>query len=342
MRRVLGCVCVFALCLGTLLASPAHAARLEFTAFGPTAVASSSTEHCGLTASASWSVPQRKDVVLVITDTAGTFVASGNVVAGGTGVTSSETSVLVAHGTARTLVGSLHQWDARKSSIGRRLASSAPAHFDAAICNRVIGTTGDGPDANIDPDPLLRVANPAGESSLGDILADAQLWATSGATWPTSNGAPAVLSFVNASTIRAEIGAGDITYGEAFAVQPFAIPLVTMDMTGANIDAVLEQQFASNGPGVLQIPAALSYDRSSTPSSNRVTSILVNGVPLDPAATYRVTLNKPLADGGDGFNVFLTGTNRFEGETNTDVFTRYIEWLQTVAPGPQNRITVVA
>ena len=116
----------------------------------------------------------------------------------------------------------------------------------APIENRVIGTA----TAAARPGPQ----NAAGESSLGDIIADAQLWATSGPTWPAANGAPAVVSFMNAGGIRADINAGPITYGEAFSVQPFANVLVTMDMTGAEIDALLEQQF-QGGNGMLQIPA---------------------------------------------------------------------------------------
>ena len=198
----------------------------------------------------------------------------------------------------------------------------------APVENRVIGTA---------TAPLLRAANTAGESSLGDIIADAQVWATSGAGW--TNGAPAVISFMNAGGIRSDINAGPITYGEAFTVQPFANVLVTMDMTGADIEAVLEQQFAG-GNGVLQIPASLTYVRTdSAPAGDKVSNVRVNGVPLDPSATYRVTVNNFLADGGDGYSVFRNGTNRFVGEIDLDAFSRYVEDLGTVNPGPQNRIT---
>ena len=64
-----------------------------------------------------------------------------------------------------------------------------------------------------------------------------------------ANGAPAVISFMNSGGIRSDINVGPITYGEAFNVQPFANVLVTMDMTGAQIDALLEQQF-TGGNGV--------------------------------------------------------------------------------------------
>ncbi len=208
--------------------------------------------------------------------------------------------------------------------------------------NRVIGTTGDGPDAGTDPDPLLRDNNAAGESSLGDIIADAQLWATSGPGW--TNGAPAVVSFMNAGGIRAAINAGQITYGEAFSVQPFANVLVTMDMTGAQIQAVLEQQF-NGGNGVLQIPASLTYTRTAAGAAGAagdlVSNVQINGVPLNLAATYRVTVNNFLADGGDTYPQFRNGTNRYVGEIDLDAFSRYIESLGTVSPGPQNRITFV-
>ena len=202
----------------------------------------------------------------------------------------------------------------------------------APIENRVLGTASAA---------LTRAQNAAGESSLGDIIADAQLWATSGPDWDPANGAPAVVSFMNSGGIRADINAGPITYGETFSVQPFANVLVTMDMTGAQIDALLEQQF-QGGNGVLQIPASLTYTRTETePLGSRVSQIRINGVDIDPAATYRVTVNNFLADGGDNYTTFTQGTNRHVGEIDLDAFARYVEFLGTVNPGPQNRITRV-
>ena len=152
----------------------------------------------------------------------------------------------------------------------------------APVENRVLGNA---------PLALTRTQNAAGESSLGDIIADAQLWATSGPSWPAANGAPAVVAFMNSGGIRSDINVGPITYGEAFNVQPFANVLVTMDMTGAQIDALLEQQF-TGGNGVLQISGSLTYDRSqSLPPGNRISNIRIGGVAVVPATTYRVTVN---------------------------------------------------
>ena len=146
---------------------------------------------------------------------------------------------------------------------------------------------------------------------------------------------------MNAGGIRADIGTGDITYGEAFSVQPFANVLVTMDMTGAQIDALLEQQ-GVGGSGVLQISGSLTYDRSgSALAGSRISNIRIGGVPVVAGATYRVTVNNFLADGGDGYSVFTQGTNRYVGEIDLDAFARYVESIGTVLPGPQNRITLV-
>ena len=188
---------------------------------------------------------------------------------------------------------------------------------------------------------LTRTTNAAGESSLGDIIADAQLWGTStGAPQPIVGG-PAVISFMNAGGIRADINAGPITYGEAFTVQPFGNILVTMTMTGAQIDAVLEQQF-TGGNGILQVPASLTYERHpATAAPDRARNIRVNGAALDPAASYRVTVNNFLADGGDGYTVFRQGTSRYFGEIDLDAFARYLTAITPTSPGPQNRITLI-
>lgn len=199
--------------------------------------------------------------------------------------------------------------------------------------NRVIGVASG---------PLTRTQNDAGESSLGDIIADAQVWATSGPGW--THGAPAQVSFMNSGGVRADINAGDITYGEAFSVQPFANILVTMDMTGAQVLAVIQQQF-SGGNGILQIPASLTYTRTAAGADgvagDLVSNVMIGGVALDLAATYRVTVNNFLADGGDSYTALRAGTNRYFGEIDLDAFARYVESLGTVNPGPQNRITYV-
>jgi 5'-nucleotidase len=211
----------------------------------------------------------------------------------------------------------------------------------APLANRVVGTI---------TASILRANNAAGESALGDVIADAQLYATT----PAELGG-AVIAFMNPGGIRADLtyasssageGDGVVTYGEVFTVQPFGNSMVTMTLTGAQIETLLEQQFSGCGPGttnrILQVSSGFSYAWSaSAPACSKVdpASITLNGTPIDLAASYRVTVNSFLADGGDSFPILTQGTDRLGGAVDTDAFEAYMAAFSPVAPGPQNRIT---
>lgn len=214
----------------------------------------------------------------------------------------------------------------------------------APLENRVIGSI---------TATITRTNNAAGESALGDVIADAQLYAT---TDPGNGGA--VIAFMNPGGIRADLtyasspageGDGFVTYGESFTVQPFGNNLVTLTLTGAQIDTLLEQQFVGcgqpvGGQKVLQVSNGFTYSWSvSAPACNKVNpaSIMLNGVQIDPTGSYRVTVNSFLADGGDNFSVLVQGTNRLGGAVDTDALEAYFTAFSPVAPGPQNRITVL-
>ena len=161
-----------------------------------------------------------------------------------------------------------------------------------------------------------RQQNEAGESALGDVIADAHLAATRDA-----DAGNAVVAFMNPGGIRdnirfAESGTeaeGELTYGEAFAVHPFGNSLVTMTLTGAQIDALLEQQFNDGDTGygnMLQASAGFSYTWDAAApvgSSVDASSIAVDGIALESGGRYRVTVNSYLADGGGGFSVLEEG-----------------------------------
>jgi len=186
------------------------------------------------------------------------------------------------------------------------------------------------------------------ESPLGDLIADAQLATT------TVNGA--VLALMNPGGVRADLtyasstageGDGNVTYGEAFTVQPFGNLLVTMTLTGAQIEQVLEQQWVTQPDGSVRflhlgVSAGLTYSWSaSAPVGNRIdpASILLNGTVIDPAASYRVTVNSFLADGGDGFTALTGGTDRTGGGVDLDALTAYLGANSPVAPPVANRVT---
>ena len=209
----------------------------------------------------------------------------------------------------------------------------------APIANRVIG--------RITAD-ITRTANAAGESALGDVIADAQLAATK----PANKGA-SVVAFMNPGGIRADLTfnqqsggeqPGQVTFGESFTVQPFGNSLVVKTMTGAQIKTLLEQQFDNPTKGsnrILQVSNGFTYAYDlRKPAGSRVdaSSIKLNGAVVGSSTQYRVTMNSFLADGGDNFPVFRDGTNKLGGEVDTDALAAYFAANSPVAPGPQNRI----
>jgi 5'-nucleotidase len=118
-------------------------------------------------------------------------------------------------------------------------------------------------------------------------------------------------AFTNPGGIRANIEAGEVTYAELFAVQPFDNGLVTMDLTGEQIYRLLEQQFRADGSSTILQISGLKYTYNpSKPVGSKVTSAtLPDGTTLDPTTTYTVAVNGFLATGGDGFTVFEEGQN---------------------------------
>jgi 5'-nucleotidase len=208
----------------------------------------------------------------------------------------------------------------------------------APLANRIVGSiTAD----------IVRDVTPASnqESPLGDVIADAQLRYTqsAGAQIALMNpgGIRASLSFANSPGGEAP---GQVTYGEAFTVQPFNNLVVTQTFTGAQIKDVLEQQFPIvNGVltlRILQVSAGFTYTYNSTlPAGSRISNIALNGTPIDPAATYQVTTNDFLAIGGDGFTALTGGTNRVTAPGfDVDALVAYLG-TGPIPPGPANRIT---
>jgi 5'-nucleotidase len=186
------------------------------------------------------------------------------------------------------------------------------------------------------------------ESAAGNLVADAQLWSTS------SNGAD--VAFMNPGGVRSDLtyaasgdeGDGVVTYGEAFTFQPFGNTLVTYSMTGSQILAVLEEQCQpaeSSRPFLhLGVSEGFTYDLATTITDGTCTSVTVsnvelNGVPLDPAASYDVTVNNFLADGGDNFTTFGEVTSpRLDGGNDLMALINYLGTYSPVAPPSTDRV----
>ncbi|MDB5656656.1 MAG: bifunctional metallophosphatase/5-nucleotidase [Tardiphaga sp.] len=176
-----------------------------------------------------------------------------------------------------------------------------------------------------------------GESPLGDIIADAHLAAT------TASGA--VIALTNPGGIRADIvhrPDGAVSYGDVFAAQPFRNQLVTTTLTGAQIRAALEQQWLDpKRPRILQVSKGFSYAWDSAgEAGHRVAAdrMMLNGQRIDPAASYRVTLNQFLYVGGDGFTAFKNGAAPQVGVYDVDALHTYFSANSPVAPGAMDRI----
>jgi 5'-nucleotidase len=201
----------------------------------------------------------------------------------------------------------------------------------APLANRRAGTI---------TEALSRVPNDSGESVLGDIIADAQL----AATRDVDKGA-AVIAFTNPGGIRTDVPRkddGTVTYGDLFASQPFRNQLVTLTLTGAQIKAVLEQQWLDpKRPRILQVSKGFGYVwDSAKPFGEHVTpeSLSLNGVRVEPAASYRVTVNNYLALGGDGFSALKEATAPQFGIYDADSLFTYIRDNSPVSPAPGGRI----
>jgi len=158
---------------------------------------------------------------------------------------------------------------------------------------------------------VARKENDDGESALGGMIADAALAAT------RSQGAQ--VGFMNPGGIRKDLEVGErgvVSFGQAQAVLPFGNTLVVLDLSGAQLRDLLEQQWKREGKGyMLQISNSLAYQWDSTrPPGQRVVpgSVKVEGKPLQDGATYRVVANNFLADGGDNFPALAAGTRRVD------------------------------
>jgi 5'-nucleotidase len=199
----------------------------------------------------------------------------------------------------------------------------------APLAKRVVGRVGA---------PLTRDESPAGESPIGGVVADAQLAATADAG--------AQLALMNPGGLRANLSgdaSGQVRYEDLFSVQPFYNNLVTLTLSGAQLQRALEQQWLNQPRArVLQVSRGFTYtwDNSKPPGQRIVPgSLQLNGAPIEPQQRLRVTVNSFLAGGGDNFSVFKQdGQDARTGMMDIDAFERYVAAQGSVAPVAAPRI----
>ncbi|GAA4824319.1 ExeM/NucH family extracellular endonuclease [Nocardioides caeni] len=194
--------------------------------------------------------------------------------------------------------------------------------------------------------------NRGGESTLSNQVAEVQRWATEK---PESGSAQ--IAFMNPGGLRSDMAGqldGDtreLTYKGAAVVQPFANTLVNMDLTGAQIETVLEQQWQRQANGTvptrpflrLGVSRGFTYTYTETPTTvsgtatfeGEVTGMWLDGEPIDPAATYSVTVNSFLGSGGDNFREFANGTGKADtGKIDLAAMVDYMAAFAATEPLP--------
>ena len=196
---------------------------------------------------------------------------------------------------------------------------------------------------------LDRRQSAAGESTLGDVVADSFLAATSDASFGSK---PTQIAFTNPGGIRADLSTTlPVTFGQLYNVMPFGNNLVAMDLTGTQLLRLLEQQWEAPQPAggrILPVSAGLTYTwdanqpegaPAGTGARVVVSSLKLNGVPIDPLKSYRVAANSFIASGGDRYTVFASGTSRQQGGVDLDATVAYLKTHPNLAVPALNRIT---
>jgi 5'-nucleotidase len=191
---------------------------------------------------------------------------------------------------------------------------------------------------------LTRNENAAGESGLGDLVADAFLEAAKNVP-----GANPDVALWNPGGIRADLVAQPgsaptpVTYSQVFSVMPFGNELIVKSVSGEVLLKMLEQQFGPDRRRIMQVSSGFTYAYDpSRPAGQRISrdSIRVNGSPLDLKRQYRLATSNFLWDSGDGMNALLAGTDPLLVGTDYDLLADYFSRHSPVQPGPRNRIHI--
>lgn len=191
--------------------------------------------------------------------------------------------------------------------------------------------------------PLVRKTTSAGESPLGDVVADAYRFAAAAAG--------AQIAFTNPGGLRDDLSrAGPVSYGQLYRVLPFGNRLVTLRLTGEQLRRVLEAQWEAPQPAggrVLPVSSGFSYawDASAPAGApagqgQRVIreSMRLHGKRISPEATYRVVVNSYLAGGGDLFRIFAGAEVIDEGGSDLAALVAYFRANPLVVPPASERL----
>lgn len=177
---------------------------------------------------------------------------------------------------------------------------------------------------------------------LGDVMADAMLAYRQGSNPDVD------FALINAGGIRAAIGEGNITRGEAITSFPFSNSVVEVEYTGEEIESVLEGIVSDvnqvNGAAVtsfLQVSTGIriTYDPAGEVGS-RLVNVTIGDALIDPAAVYTLVTTDYLMGGGDNF--FQERADYFALDLQSDVFISYLGSASPINVTLDGRITAVS
>ena len=135
------------------------------------------------------------------------------------------------------------------------------------------------------------------ESDLSNLLADILVWAA------PKYGEQPDLGIYNMGGIRAALTRGEVTYGDVLDIAPFENKISFTTLSGEKLTELFQQIAKRGGEGVSgSVRLVITAD-------GQLRSATVNGQPVDPAASYRVTTIDYLLGGNDGMLALSEGTN---------------------------------
>lgn len=168
------------------------------------------------------------------------------------------------------------------------------------------------------------------ETGFGNLITDAFVDYGRQQGWRTD------LAFYNMAGVRASFPAGDITYGQLYEALPFSNTIVSLDLAGADVAAIIDRALCVGGR--LHLSGAVVVYRFDGGTPNCVKSITIGGAPLVPARSYHVATIDYLLLGGDGHAGFAKGTNVVYGDVEVDVVAAFIAANSPVSPKVEGRL----
>ncbi len=204
---------------------------------------------------------------------------------------------------------------------------AATAKTTAPMIDRVVGSA---------ETAITRASSTAGESALGNLVADAQRAA-----------AHTDIAFMNAGGLRADLAAGPITWGSLYAVQPFGNHVMKCTLSGSQIMRLLESQWSgthAQRPTILKISGMSYLYNGKRPAEHRVVAAYDSrGAELQPEHRYSVAASDYLLGGGDAYPVFSEVTDAVDVMPDIDALTHYVtEATHPLNVKIENRMTMLS